>query len=478
MARRSGSKTSATQNRQREVAAFHTPAGLSETLERDLKAAAGWFTANPNRHERLRPYQIEANDAVEAAIARGERTMLVAMATGTGKTFTTISQIYRLIKSGVARRVLFLVDRRALAAQAVRSFATFQAEPNVKFDKLYEVYSQRFQQGDFEDGDAFDPSVMPSAYLTNPGPGQTFVYVCTIQRMGIYLYGREGAFPLFGDAEGDDDEAGRLDMPINAFDVVIADECHRGYTAQERSKWRGVLDHFDAIRIGLTATPAAHTTSYFKDTVYTYKYERAVREGHLVDYDAVKISSNVRLRGVFLKPGEQVGEINPETGSEQLDLLEEERDYDASDIERRVTSPDSNRKVVKEIVRRSLERESETGHFPKTLVFAVNDQPHTSHAEQLVELFRDQLDRGDAFVAKITGRSDRPLQLIREFRNRPQPGVAVTVDLLSTGVDSSKRRSYPPDRTPPIGSHAPAAAALLPEPPSEATFQPDAPASR
>jgi len=311
--------------RQREVAGFHTPAALAETLDRDLTGASAWFAANPNRHPKLRPYQIEANEAVEAAIARGDRTMLVAMATGTGKTYTTISQIYRLIKSGAARRVLFLVDRRALAAQAVRAFSTFEAEPNLKFDKLYEVYSQRFQQGDLDDGDVFDAGVMPAAYLTNPGPSQTFIYVCTIQRMGIYLYGREGAFPLFGDAEGDDEEAGRLEMPISAFDVVIADECHRGYTAQELGKWRGVLDHFDAIRIGLTATPAAHTTAYFKDIVYRYEYEHAVREGYLVDYDVVKVSSNVRLRGVFLKRGEQIGEIDPETGSEQLDRLEEER---------------------------------------------------------------------------------------------------------------------------------------------------------
>ena len=115
--------------------------------------------------------------------------MLVTMATGTGKTLMTVNEIYRLMKSGVARRVLFLVDRRALAAQAVRAFASFEAEPGLKFDKIYPVYSQRFQQEDFEDEAQFDPNVMPNSLLTDPKPGDAFVYVCTIQRMSINLFG-------------------------------------------------------------------------------------------------------------------------------------------------------------------------------------------------------------------------------------------------------------------------------------------------
>ena len=114
--------------------------------------------------------------------------------------------------------------------------------------------------------------------------------------------------------EAGDEDADRLDIPIHAFDLIIADECHRGYTGQELSVWRNTLDHFDAIKIGLTATPAAHTTSYFSDVVYRYEYERAVREGYLVDYDVVKVKSDVRLKGVFLKEGEQVGVIDPDTG--------------------------------------------------------------------------------------------------------------------------------------------------------------------
>jgi len=267
----------------------------------------------PNNHPLLRPYQFEANAGVEQALADRKRQMLLAMATGTGKTFTIVNQVYRLMKAGVAKRILFLVDRRALAAQAVRAFASFEAEPGLKFDKVYEVYSQRFQRDDLDEDEKFDPKVLPASYLLEPKPGHAFVYVCTIQRMTINLLGREA---VFDSDEPIDEDAERLDIPIHAFDLVIADECHRGYTGKELAVWRETLDHFDAIKIGLTATPASHTTTYFRDVVYRYEYERAVREGYLVDYDPVTIKSNVRLTGVFLKEGEQVGVVDPETGNE------------------------------------------------------------------------------------------------------------------------------------------------------------------
>lgn len=423
--------------RSRRVADYPTPSALEERLGRDFDADAAKLLAMPNNHPRLRPYQIEANEAVEKAIADRKRKMLVAMATGCGKTFTTVNQVYRLIKSGVARRVLFLVDRRALAAQAVRSFAAFEPEPGLKFDKIYEVFSQRFRKEDFEEEgkEPFDPTVLPESYLFNPTAGTVFVYVCTIQRLAINLLGRGAAFEE-GDEERDDD-ADKLDIPVHAFDCIVADECHRGYTSSELSTWRTVLEHFDAVKVGLTATPAAHTTAYFEDVVYRYEYQRAVDEGWLVDYDAVAIRSNIRMTGLFLKEGEQVSFVDTTSGGEQLDLLEDERAFDTTDIERKVTAPDSNRKVIEELKRYALEHEAKFGRFPKTLIFATNDLPHTSHADQLVNLCRDVFGRGEAFVQKITGSPtvDRPLKRIREFRNRPNPAIVVTVDMLSTGVD-------------------------------------------
>ena len=423
-------------NRSREIAQFHTPDALREAYGRDFEKECAALLATPNDRPGLRPYQRDANTETEKAIAERKRRIMVAMATGTGKTFTTVNQVYRLMKSGVGKRILFLVDRRALAAQAVRAFASFEAEPGLKFNQIYEIYSQRFQAGDFEDGDGFDSLVVPNVYLTQPHAGLAFTYVCTIQRMAINLFGRSAVMQL-GAGESVDEDAGELPIPIHAFDVIIADECHRGYTSSEASLFRKTLDHFDAIKIGLTATPAAHTKAYFTDIVYKYEYERAVREGYLVDYDLVTMESNIKMNGVFLKEGEAVALIDPHTGERQTELLEDESHFAPEDIERKVTSPDSNRKILMELKKYAEAHEEQYGRFPKTLIFAANDIPHTSHADQLVDLAREVFGRGNAFVQKITGSKDvdRPLQRIKEFRNRPEPGIVVTVDMLTTGVD-------------------------------------------
>lgn len=424
-------------NLSRHVADYLTPGGIRERLSHDLSATLARLRSAPNDHPRVRPYQRDANIAVEASIAERRREMLVAMATGTGKTFTTVNQIHRLLKSGVARRVLFLVDRRALAAQAVQAFNAFRPDGTTKFTDLYQVFSQRFRRDDLEDEgntEKFDPQALPADHLLDPQPKHTFVYVCTVQRMAMNLFGRDIA-RYANDETFDDDAEEGLDIPIHAFDVVIADECHRGYTAQELSVWRDTLEHFDAIRVGLTATPAAHTLAYFKDTIFEYGYRQAVQDGFLVDYDAVKVQSGVRINGVFLTENEAVKYIDPKTGEKRLDRLEAERQFDASSIEREITVPDSNRKVIEELKKYAEEHERSYNRFPKTLIFAVNDQPFTSHAQSIVELCREVFGRGEDFVAKITGTVDRPLQRIKEFRNRPNPAVVVSVDLMSTGVD-------------------------------------------
>lgn len=424
-------------NRSRRIAAFHTPDALFEILQKNLDSALARLLTTPNASELLYDYQIEANDEIEKAIAQRKRRLLVAMATGTGKTFMTVNEIYRLIKSGVAKRILFLVDRRALAAQAVRAFSTFEPEPDLKFSQIYEIYSQRFKRDDLDDDLPLNLSQLPMSYLLYPEASAAFVYVSTIQRMALNLFDEQASFGVEDASDEDSDpQAKRIDIPIHAFDLIVADECHRGYTSSDLSLWRATLEHFDAIQIGLTATPASHTTTYFQNLVYHYPYERAIKEGRLVDYDVVKIDSDVRINGVFLNAGEEVGYVNPDTGLTQLDLLEDQRQYGATEIEGAVTSPDSNAKVLQEVKRYAEEHEAAYGRFPKTLIFAANDLPHTSHADALVDLARDVFGRGDSFVQKITGRGvDRPLQRIREFRNRSKPGIVVTVDMLSTGVD-------------------------------------------
>lgn len=424
-------------NRSRKVKAFHTPGALQEMLKRDDEVSWQRLSQLPFAAGAVRPYQQDAISAVEKAIRERRRNMMVVMATGTGKTRTTIQQAYRLMKAGAAKRILFLVDRRALAAQTVRAFASFECEPGLKFTNTYEVYSQKFQVSEIEEESApkFDPKVLPNSYLTNPKEGDAFVYVCTIQRMAINLFGREGMLEAKGESE---DDATYLDIPIHAFDLIIADECHRGYSRKEEAIWRDTLDHFDAIKVGLTATPAAHTVSYFGDPVFKYSYKQAVDEGYLVDYDLVKVKSNVRIEGVTLNEGERVELVDTETGkTNNIDYLEDQVTYNATDIEAKITAPDSNRKVVEELKKHAEAHEAEYGRFPKMLIFAANDLPHTSHANQLVTLCREAFGRGDGFVAKVTGAKDvdRPLQRIKEFRNRQEPKIVVTVDLLSTGVD-------------------------------------------
>ena len=420
-------------NLSRSIEAFHTPAALQELLSNDPEQALRWLQVTPNLDPGLYDFQQEAIAAIEDAIRRRKRKMLVAMATGTGKTRTTVSLIYRLMRSGLAKRVLFLVDRRALAAQATQAFASYQTPNNRRFSDEYSVYSQRFQQGDIDEEDNFDPNVLPNTYLTDPTGKEAFVYVSTIQRMRINLFGQpQGAYGSDAEAEPDADT---LDIPIHAFDLIVADECHRGYTSSEDSKWREVLEHFDGIKVGLTATPASHTTAYFNEIVFRYSYERAVAEGKLVDYNAIRVDSDFRQNGLFLKEGDEVQLVDATTGQKVFDRLEDERQLTPQQIENDWSSVDSNRKIVREYLKYARLHEAETGRFPKTLFFADNDVPHSSHADQLVRLLREELNEGDGAVVKITGNSDRPLRLIKQFRNRPEPKIAVTVDLLSTGVD-------------------------------------------
>lgn len=424
-------------NISRQISNFHTPNALEDLFGDDISKGYDWLKSNPINIERLHYFQKDAIREIESAIIKGKRAMLIAMATGTGKTFTTVSLIYHLLKAGAARRVLFLVDRRALAAQAVREFASFATPSGNKFDKEYEVYSQRFHKDDFGDERPFDPKVLPNEYLTSPRSIHTFVYVSTIQRMTINLLGWENAFAQNQNDPDYEEDADTLDIPIHAFDVIIADECHRGYTAKQTAVWRKVMDHFDAVKIGLTATPAAHTLALFKEVVYRYTTEKAIGDGFLVDYDAIKIKSDVRMQGAFLKPGETVGVIDTTTGQETYDQLEDEREFASQDVEKTITAPQSNRKIIKEIAKYAYKHQEATGRFPKTLIFAVNDLAHTSHCDRLVQICREEFGQGDAFVQKITGSPsvDRPLQKIREFRNRPNPKVVVTVDMLTTGVD-------------------------------------------
>ena len=420
---------------QRDITKFHTPGAIKELLGRDVEKSLEWLKNNSINFDYLRDFQQEAIEHVESAMQANKRKILLAMATGTGKTVVAAEIIYRLLKSGYGKRILFLVDRRVLAAQAVSRFSSYQPEPTMNLDKLYEVYHQKFRKEDLE-GEKFNPNEFDPEKMNNPNPNDSFVFVCTVQRMQMKLFGRQGMFPWTEEDYYEDDEDDEI-PPIHAFDVIIADESHRGYTTSEQSKWREVIDHFDAIKIGLTATPAETTTAYFDSPVFRYPVERAVREGNLVDWDLVRIDSGVRMNGLFLKEGEEVALMDPRTGLKKFEHLEDEREFSTTQLERLASSPDTNKKIIKEYAEYARAFEKEHKRFPKTIVFATNDLPNTSHADRIVDWIKDEFsDKGRDFVKKITGTVDRPLKKIREFRNKAvEPAIAVTVDLLSTGVD-------------------------------------------
>src|SRR5437868_12722251 len=217
----------------RQLSDFNTPEALQARFAHDASASASYLLDTPPEQiAKLRPYQRDCIVAVENALLGHKHDMMVAMATGTGKTYVTVAQIYRLLESKLVRRILFLVDRKALAAQAVREFNAFNTPKGNKFTQEYELYSQRFQKDDFGDDAPFDPKVLPNQYLTAPKAAHTFIYVSTIQRMARNLFGAEASFGQLGGDPDVEEDADRLDIPIHAFDLIIADECHRGYSAQ------------------------------------------------------------------------------------------------------------------------------------------------------------------------------------------------------------------------------------------------------
>jgi len=422
-------------NTDREIYGYHTPDALKEKFERDEHAAESWLVKHKVQHPWIRDYQGNAIKAVEETIIDGKTKLMLAMATGTGKTFTAANLIYRLLRSKKAKRILFLVDRRSLAVQTVSSFHGFETPDKNKLNAEYEIYSQKFSKNDFQD-EKFDNEVLPKSYLTNPDGSKTYIYVATIQRMAYNLLGKSAK--LNNTDESDAEENTKpLDIPIHAFDVVIADECHRGYTSRENNIWRQVLNHFDAIKIGLTATPAMHTVAFFGDPIFNYPFNQAVQEGYLCDYDPKLIHSKVKIEGAFLKEGELIGEIDEDTKEEIQYNLEAEREYRSSEIESKITVPDTNKKILMELKKHCDDFEKRYARFPKTLIFAANDKTPKSHADQLVSMATDIFGKGHDFVKKITGNKnvDKPLQLIKQFRNRQETKIVVTVDMLSTGVD-------------------------------------------
>jgi type I restriction enzyme R subunit len=408
------------ENSARPLQAWFSPKGLQELHERDISSANEKLKADSRDFLRssnglgLRDYQISAIEKVEQAVATKDRKRaLLAMATGTGKTRTILGLCYRLIKSNRFRRILFLVDRTALGIQAINAFKDNKVEDLNTFAEIYQVEELR--------------KAMPDV--------DTRLHFATVQSLVKRLFYKEG------------DEPGEIPT-IDTYDCIIIDEAHRGYLMDREmgdediefkdqqdyvSKYRMVLDYFDAFAVGLTATPALHTIEIFGRPVYNYSYREAVVDGFLVDHEPpYLIKTKLSEEGIVWEKGARPKVYDRETNTiRELDELEDELKIEVDQFNKLVITEPFNRTVISQLVN-YLDPEGDE----KTLVFAASDE----HADLIVQLFKEEfrkigVEPGDYAIAKITGKSYDPLELIRLFKNEKFPNIAVTVDLLTTGID-------------------------------------------
>jgi type I restriction enzyme R subunit len=397
-------------NIRRALVDWPTPDGLKGMLEVDTDVAQAQLAAQPIQFGfPLRPYQKRAIEEVEKTLAADRRAMLLAMATGTGKTKLAIGMLYRLLTAKRFRRVCFVVDRSALGTQAKDEFSTTRIVSAKTFADVFGLMGL---------GD-----VTPEL--------ETKVHICTIQ----------GLVKRVLDARDDGPP------PIDQYDLMVIDECHRGYLLDRElsdaelsfrsqedyiSKYRRVLEYFDAVKIGLTATPALHTAQIFGDPIYTYSYREAVVDGFLIDQEPpINITTALAKAGIVFAQGDEIELIDTRTGEVDLTHAPDEIRFEVEEFNKKVLTVDFNRVVAEELAK------SIDPHLPgKTLVFAVSD----AHADIVVDQLKKAFSKvygeiEDAAIAKITGSVDRVGNLIRSYRNDSLPKVAVTVDLLTTGID-------------------------------------------
>ena len=395
-------------NLRRDLQTFHTPGGLRDLLARDKDAAQQLLQKEPFGYLKLRDYQQNAIVATEDALARGVRTALLAMATGTGKTRTIIGLMYRLLKSERFHRILFLVDRTALGQQAIDAFNEAPLEQNHVLSSIYNVA----ELGDMA------------------AEAETRIQVATVQAMVKRVFQSDNP------------------PPIDQFDCIIIDEAHRGYTldqdmtegelatrdaAQYLSSYRRVLDYFDAVKIALTATPAKHTSEIFGRPVYTYTYREAVADDWLIDHEPpIRYETLLTRNGITFEKGKPVEVINTRTGEVDTTELEDELNFEVDAFNRRVINENFNRVICEQLV-----QELDPFGDEKTLIYCATDL-HADMVKRLLDEAFKAIYNGnynEAAVAKITGQSDKVGQLIRRYKNERYPNIAITVDLLTTGID-------------------------------------------
>jgi len=402
--------------RSRRIFGFHKPETLLEWVKEDETLRARLQKLPPLITDGLRDCQIEAVTNLDISFKDASPRALIQMATGSGKTFTAVTFVYRLIRFAKAGRVLFLVDRRTLGRQTRGEFAQYcTPDDGRKFTELYNVQ-------------------LLSSNVIDP---VSKVCITTIQRLFSMLKGREFDVDLDELSLYDmtDDQQKEVtynpNIPIEMFDFIITDECHRSIYNQ----WRQVLEYFDAFIIGLTATPSKQTFGFFnQNLVMEYSHERAVADRVNVGYEVYRIRTRITEKGSTVNAGYHIDKRDRHTRQIRWEQLDEDLEYTEKQLDRDVVAADQIRTVIKAFKDKlTTEIFPDRTEVPKTLVFAKDD----SHAEDIVKIIREEFGKGNEFCKKITYRTmgDKPENLIAGFRNSYNPGIAVTVDMISTGTD-------------------------------------------
>lgn len=407
--------------RARPVFSFHTPDAFRAHLKHSttLRSRLQQLPALPT--ERLRDCQVNAIINLEQSFKEGRPRALIQMATGSGKTFTAITFIYRLLKYAKASRILFLVDTKNLGEQAEQEFSAYLPnDDNRKFTELYGVHRLK----------------------SNFIPTDNQVYISTIQRLYSVLKGTE----LEESAEEQNPNERwqpkdvppieyNAKLPVDFFDFIVVDECHRSIY----NLWKQVLEYFDSFLIGLTATPDNRTFGFFNQNVVSdYGFEKAVIDGVLVPYNEYIIETEITKNGAKINFGEYVDRRERLTRRKFWEQLDEDVAYSAKRLDDDVVNPSQIRTIIREFKQRLPEmfpeRYDENGIFevPKTLIFAKTD----SHADDIINIVREEFAEENKFCKKITYRAEEdPKSVLAQFRNDYSPRIAVTVDMIATGTD-------------------------------------------
>lgn len=402
----------------RRVFAFHSPDMLADWIEQDKPLRQRLRELPVLDPYNLRQCQIEAITNLEISLSHARPRALLQMATGSGKTYAAISEIYRLIKFAKAKRVLFLVDRCSLGRQVKKEFQNYIP---------------------FDDNRAFTDLYIVQHMTTNVFDPDAKVCITTIQRLFSMLKGDQEIDASLeekslyeSDAPDIDPQAVKFQgkIPIETFDFIIVDECHRSIY----NLWRQVLEYFDSFIIGLTATPSNQTIGFFnKNLVMEYDHNRAVADKVNVGFDVYRIKTQTTEKGGIIEAGFYVDKRDKQTRKVRWEKLDEDIEYASDQLDRSIVVKDQIRTIIREF-KDKLFTDIFPGRteVPKTLIFAKDD----SHAEDITEIVREEFGKGNDFCKKITYRTQENTDdLIASFRNSYNPRIAVTVDMISTGTD-------------------------------------------